>query len=103
MPELPPTEHVDFEPIVTPVLGPKGLVVGHLRMEFGGEIRRCQPYDPDSTCPSCSTVRGPAFTVGRFNVGRRRHKMTVQDEQFVQRVCRSCGMLWRELNTKRGT
>lgn len=95
----PVDEPVTFDPIMVPQYGPTGQVVGHMRMEFGGTIRRCQPYAKTNSCPSCLTVKGPIFTVGRFNIGKRPHRMTVEDSQFVQRTCRNCGMVWRELNT----
>lgn len=60
-----------------------------------GSVRTCQPYDPDTCCPSCDTNRGPV-RLGRLRFGSRPHKTGLSDGHLMTRICRNCATTWRE-------
>jgi predicted nucleic-acid-binding Zn-ribbon protein len=91
-------EYASFEHKV-PSYGDKGQVVGYLSMKFDGTIRKCEPLNLKSICPSCGAKKSPLIIAGRLRLGARTHPVVIQDEEFVQRHCRKCGMVWREFNT----
>jgi predicted RNA-binding Zn-ribbon protein involved in translation (DUF1610 family) len=91
-------EQVSFEHRI-PKHDEKGQVVGYLSMKFEGTVRKCEPLNLKSTCPSCGAKKSPLVKAGRLRLGVRTHPVVIQDEKFVQRHCRKCGMIWREFNT----
>lgn len=77
------------------VLGPKGNVLGVATVVFEGTVRKCEPWNAETTCPACGKAKAPWRP---WRLGRTPKTKSV-DEEFVARTCRYCGLEWRERHT----
>lgn len=57
----------------------------------GGEVRKCEVFTKESSCPSCQAIKS-----GRFL--KRYAQSRDNGDGFIQRTCRGCNTTWREFS-----